>query len=167
MPVPFTDIADDLRRLTSKTVWCSLTTLDRQDRPRARIIHPVWEIAEPRVTGWLPTRRSPIKSAHLAHSPNVACAYWRPSHDAVLLQCLATWEEHPAEKLRVWHLFEATPPPLGYDPRTIWNDGPLDPDYALLRFDAWRVQIVTVETLTNRQPRVWTSTIIEAHADAV
>jgi hypothetical protein len=105
----------------------------------------------------LATRRSPIKAANLAHSPHVACTYWRPSHDAVLLQCLAQWEERPEHKVRVWDWFKATPPPLGYDPRTIWSGGPDDPDYSLLRFDAWRVQIVTVETLTARAPRVWTT----------
>jgi hypothetical protein len=157
MPSPFADLQPDFLRLTAETAWCSLTTLDRRDRPRGRIVHPLWEIVDDRPVGWLATRRSPIKTAHLAHSPHVACAYWRPSHDAVLLQCLATWDDRPTEKARVWDLFRATPPPLGYDPQTIWSGGPADPDYSLLRLDAWRVQIVTVETLASRRPRVWTA----------
>jgi general stress protein 26 len=169
MGVPFRMIADDLLRLSSETVWCSLTTIDPHDRPRSRIIHPIWEVGDACVTGWLATRRSPIKSAHLAHNPHVACAYWRPTHDAVLLQCLAAWADawadQRADRDRIWRLFAATPPPLGYDPHTIWPAGSHDPDYALLRFEAWRVQIVTVETLTSRQPRVWTSTKIPGHAD--
>jgi hypothetical protein len=167
MPVPLTHIAPDFIRLTTETVWCSLTTLDRHDRPRSRIIHPIWELADSGPVGSLATRRSPIKTAHLEHSPHVSCAYWRPSHDAVLLQCLASWEDRPDEKHRVWKLFESTPPPLGYDPRTIWSGGPDDPDYALLRLHAWRFQIVTVDSLTTRQPRVWTSRVTPPPTSAV
>jgi hypothetical protein len=157
MQTQFTDFEPDFLRLTSETVWCSLTTLDRANRPRSRIIHPIWDIGRDGPVGWLPTRRSPIKVAHLAHSPAVSCAYWRPSHDAVLVQCRAVWDDDPAEKSRIWNWFASTPPPLGYDPSTIWSGGPDDAEYALLRFDAWRVQIVTVETLNTRRPRVWTA----------
>src|SRR5579872_4971944 len=94
----FSEIAPDFLSLTGEIVWCSLTTLDRRNRPRSRIIHPLWEVADSSATGWLTTRRSPIKSAHLEHSHHVACAYWRPSHDAVLLQCVAAWEDDPRQK---------------------------------------------------------------------
>jgi hypothetical protein len=154
---PFTAFHPDFQRLTTDIVWCSLTTLDRHHRPRSRIVHPIWEVVADRPVGWVATRRSPIKTAHLAHSPHVSCAYWRPSHEAVLVQCLATWEERPDEKRRIWDWFSATPPPLGYDPQTIWHGGPADPGYSLLRPHAWRVQIVTIATLTTRQPRVWTA----------
>jgi general stress protein 26 len=157
MAVPFSDMSDTFQRITTETVWCSLTTLDAHNRPRSRIIHPIWEVVDEQPVGWLATRRSPVKTAHLAHSQHVSCAYWRPTHDAVLLQCTAAWEDRREEKERIWHLFAAAPPPLGYDPRTIWTDGPEDPEYAVLRFEAWRVQIVTVETLTNRRAWVWTS----------
>jgi len=152
----FADFAPDFLRLTSETVWCSLTTLDRHNRPRSRIVHPIWEVVADRPIGWLATRRSPIKVAHLAHSQAVSCAYWRPSHDAVLVQCQAVWEDNAVEKVRIWQRYTTSPPPLGYDPHTIWSGGPGDPDYSVLRFHAWRVQIVTVETLTRKQPRVWT-----------
>jgi hypothetical protein len=155
----FADFRPDFLRLTTDIVWCSLTTLDRHNRPRSRIVHPIWEVADDQPIGWLATRRSPVKTAHLAHSPHVACVYWRPSHDAVLLQCLATWEDGSDHKARIWDLFKATPPPLGYDPGTIWSGGPADPDYSLLRLDPWRVQIVTVETLASRRPRVWTAPV--------
>jgi hypothetical protein len=112
-------------------------------------------VVDGRPIGWITTRRSPIKTAHLAHSPYVACAYWRPSHDAVLADCLARWEDLPDQKQRIWHWFQTTPPPLGYDPHTIWKDGPSDPDYSVLRLEASRVQIVTAKTLTARHPRVW------------
>ncbi len=75
----------------------------------------------------------------------------------MLLQCLAAWDDRPDQKQRIWDWLTAAPAPLGYDPQTIWRGGPSDPDYHLLRFDAWRVQIVTVATLTSRQPRVWTA----------
>lgn len=37
-----------------------------------------------------------------------------------------------ADKSRIWDLFAATPPPLGYDPVVFWEGGKTDPAYALL-----------------------------------
>jgi general stress protein 26 len=158
----FAEFQTDFLRLTQQAVWCSLTTLDRNDRPRSRIVHPIWEVTRDRPVGWLATRRSPIKVAHLSHSREVSCAYWQPSHNAVMLQCRANWVDDPAPKQRIWYLFANTPPPLGYDPQSIWSGGPSDPDYSLLRLDAWRVQIVTVQTLTSKRARVWTAPAVVA-----
>jgi general stress protein 26 len=164
---PFAEFQTDFLRLTQQIVWCSLTTLDRLDRPRSRIIHPIWEVTDDRPVGWLATRRSPIKVAHLNHSREISLAYWQPSHDAVLLQCQASWADDLAQKQRIWNLFASTPPPLGYAPQSIWSGGPDDPDYSLLRLDAWRVQIVTVQTLTSKRARVWTAPAVPSVASGV
>ena len=100
-------------------------------------------------------RRSPIKTAHLAQNPSVSGTYWRPTHDTVLFQAIAHWVEDPIARGRVWDWFATVAPPLGYDLSTIWSAGPTDPAYGLLRLDPWRVQLVTVETLTTRVPRHW------------
>jgi general stress protein 26 len=151
----FEDLQADFLRLTAEIVWCSVTTVAADNRPRSRILHPIWELVDGRPVGWITTRRTPLKAAHLRHSPCVTCAYWRPSHDAVLVDCLATWQDSPEQKQRVWSLFTTTPPPLGYDPGTIWPGGPTDPDYSVLKLEPERIQIVTVETLTTRVPRIW------------
>jgi hypothetical protein len=158
----FAPFADDFLRFAHETVWCALTTLDRHNRPRGRMIHPLWELVDGRPVGWFATRRSPIKTAHLAHSPAVSCTYWRPTHDTVLIQATACWVEDPATRVRVWQWFGAVDPPLGYDLATIWPAGPTDPDYGLLRIEPWRVQLVTVDTLTTRTPRVWTAAPLPA-----
>jgi general stress protein 26 len=151
----FQDLHADFLRLTAEIVWCSVTTVGADGRPRARLLHPIWEIVDGRPVGWITTRRSPVKAAHLAHDPYVTCAYWRPSHDAVFVDCRATWQDSLDKKRRIWHWFQTTPPPLGYDPSTIWKDGPTDPEYSVLKLEPERVQIVTVQTLTTRVPRIW------------
>jgi general stress protein 26 len=151
----FQELASDFLRFTAEIVWCSLTTVGSDGRPRARMLHPIWEVVDGRPVGWITTRRSPIKAAHLRHSPYVTCAYWRPNHDAVFADCTATWEKSLAQKQRIWEWFKTTPPPLGYNPGTIWKDGPTDPDYNVLKLEPRRVQIVTVDTLTTRSPRIW------------
>jgi hypothetical protein len=157
MSAAFEELQADFLRLTSEIVWCSVTTVGPDARPRSRILHPIWEIADGRHVGWITTRRTPIKTAHLRHSPHLTCAYWRPSHDAVFADCLASWQDSLERKRRVWSLFQTTPPPLGYDPGTIWAGGPTDPEFSVLKLQPERVQIVTVQTLTSRQPRVWTA----------
>ncbi len=39
-------------------VWCNVATVDRQQRPYSRILHPLWESS----TGWVLTHRDSHKS---------------------------------------------------------------------------------------------------------
>src|SRR6266571_8652680 len=54
-----------------RMVWCNVATIDRRDRPRSRILHPLWEGN----IGWITTRRNMHKAKHLAHNPYVSLAY--------------------------------------------------------------------------------------------
>ena len=39
----FSEIAEEFDARVKKIVWCTVSTIDRQGRPRSRILHPIWE----------------------------------------------------------------------------------------------------------------------------
>src|SRR3954452_13331539 len=93
---------------------------------------------------------TPLKVAHLEHSPCVSCSYWDPTHDVAIAECVAD----AAVKQHAWDLFRAAPEPLGHDPYAIWPDGTDDPD--VLRLTPWRLRVAGMETLLGKSaPLVW------------
>jgi hypothetical protein len=40
----FADIETEFIRRVHRVVWCNVATLDSQNRPRSRILHPIWEV---------------------------------------------------------------------------------------------------------------------------
>ena len=57
-------------------------------------------------------------------------------------------------KRHAWEVFRAAEPPVGYDPATIWPDGPSDPDAGVIRLDPWRLKAADAATLAgNGTPR--------------
>jgi len=141
------DFMDRIRRI----VWCTVTTVDRKDRPRARILHPVWEGS----TGWIATGRDSFKAKHIAHNPHVSLSYWDPNHEQVFAECRAEWEDDPTEKARLWAFYKATPAPLGYDLAMFWKDAD-DPGYGLLRLSPWRIELSSLGGMMKGEaPRVW------------
>jgi len=153
-PIP-AEVADAFVAIAHRIVWCTLATVDRRGRPRSRIVHPIWERAGDGLVGWLVTRPTPLKRAHLAHSPYVSCSYWDATHDVAVAECRAAWAPDGA---RAWELFRAAAPPLGYDPATIFPEGPAADGVAVLRLDPWRLRAADVETLAAAKPAlVWRS----------
>ena len=47
----------------------------------------------------------------------------------------------PPERAHAWERFRALPAPAGYDPATIWPDGPDSPGAGVLRLEPYRVQV--------------------------
>jgi len=135
--------------IAHRIVWCTVATVDRRGRPRSRVLHPYWELTDDGVRGWITTRPTPLKRAHLDHSPFVSCTYWDATQDTAIAECSAEWTE---DKAHAWELFRSAPEPLGHDPYAIWPDGPDDPDAGVLRLDPWRLKIVTLDTLMGRSP---------------
>jgi hypothetical protein len=141
-----------------RIVWCTVATVDRHNRPRSRILHPYWEAADAGLVGWITTRPTPLKRAHLAHSPYVSCSYWDATHDVAVAECRAEWVEDVAVKARAWELFRAADEPLGHDPYAIWPDGPETPDAGVLRLTPWRIRVAGMETLLGQAPALtWTA----------
>jgi hypothetical protein len=149
--VPLASLVDDLAEIVGRIVWSTVTTTDRLGRPRSRIMHPVWEITPQSVTGLIGSRPTPVKKAHIAQSPWLTCGYWSPDHDAAFVDCHVAWagETGPA-----WERLAA-----GYDPLTVWPDGPSSPDFGALLLTPYRIQIIRGADIAAGHPTpLWTAT---------
>lgn len=133
--------------------YCTMITIDRHHRPRARIMLPIWELVDDRPIGWLAVYRTPLKEAHLAGNPHTTYSYWDPRQNAVHIDAVTTWAEDQEVRERGWRLYRAgSPAGVGYDPIRFWRGGPTDPQYHLLKIDPWRVQLVRG---TDLRSRIW------------
>ncbi len=154
MDVSWEELAGDFHRITGRVVWCTVTTVDRKGRPRARILHPVWDGQ----TGWIATGRNSFKAKHIANNPYVSCSYWDQQHEQVYAECRASWDDRPETKRWLWELLKATPPPVGYDPGMFWPGGPESPDFGALKLEPWRVEVWNLQEMASGKPsRVWRS----------
>jgi hypothetical protein len=154
----FVELREDFVRLTTDIAWCTVATVDRQDRPRSRIFHVSWEIDDGRPIGWVTTSRSPTKTAHLERNPHVSCSYWTPAHDAIFVDCRVSWIDDSEGKHHVWDVITPEAARLGFDPYAAWEGGPTDPMFEVLRLDPWRVQVTLQDLASGRtigSSRVW------------
>lgn len=147
----FAEIEAEFISRAHSMVWCNVATVDGHGRPRSRILHPIWAGQN----GWIATRRHSHKERHLLRSPYVSLAYIADPVKPLYVDCLAAWDDEVATKQAVWDLFRSAPPPLGYDPGTIWKAGPLDPDCGILKLKPWRIELGDVNVGGIR--RVWRS----------
>ena len=148
----FAEIEEEFNARVSRIVWCTVATVDRRGRPRTRILHPIWEGS----TGWIATGRHSLKEKHLAANPYLSVSYWDQEHQQVYVDAKAEWQDDQDEKLRIWDLYKDTPPPYGYDPAIIWQAGPDDPEYGLLKLTPWRIELYALKDLvTGTEPTVW------------
>ena len=64
-------MVEEFIAVAHRIVWCTVATVDRHNRPRSRILHPIWTRppapADDAITGWITTRPTPLKVAHLSH----------------------------------------------------------------------------------------------------
>ena len=148
----FDDIAGELHARAARIIWCTMATVDRQGRPRSRILHPIWEGD----ICWAATGRGSFKSKHIAHNPYVSLSYWDPQQQQIYADCRAEWEDGLEEKARIWELYKSTPPPLGYDLAMFFGDGPEDPRYGLLKLTPWRIELWSLPDMMSGIPnKVW------------
>ena len=152
MEVPhFSEIEDEFIRRVHTMVWCNVATVDRLQRPRSRILHPIWEGG----TGWIATHLNSYKRTHLIHNPYVSLAYITDIHKPVYVDCTAAWVEERDQKVRIWDLFKNTPPPLGYDP-AIDFVRPDHEKFGLLKLTPWRIALVTFPAESHATgQRIW------------
>ncbi len=133
----FADIETEFRAIVDRIVWCTVATVDRSGRPRARILHPVWQGS----TGWIATSPQSLKAKHLAGNPWVSLTYWDQQHERVELECKAEWDNSPASKTALWELFKSAPEPVGYDPGMIWPSAD-DPSFGALKLTPARIAVM-------------------------
>jgi hypothetical protein len=146
----FCEIEAEFTRRVHKMVWCSLATIDSRQRPRSRIMHPIWEGS----TGWIGTHRQSFKSRHLARNPHVSLAYVADITHPVYADCIAEWADDPDQKHHVWDLFRSSPPPLGYDPAPIFVR-PDHENFGVLKRTPWRIELVTFPEESLGSSHVW------------
>jgi general stress protein 26 len=147
----FSEIEAEFTSRVRRIVWCTVSTVDTLGRPRSRILHPIWEGS----TGWIATGRSSFKAKHIEGNPYVSLSYWDQAHQQIYADCRATWEDRLPERKRVWELYKATPPPLGYD-LTQFFKAPDDPSFGLMKLTPWRIELWSLQDLVQaKAPQVW------------
>jgi uncharacterized pyridoxamine 5'-phosphate oxidase family protein len=134
----FSEIEFEFLQRVHTMVWCSAATVDSQQRPRSRVLHPIWE----GVTGWIATHRHSHKSRHLAHNPYISLAYITNIHQPVYVDCITEWVDDLDQKQRIWELFKTTPPPLGFDPTQDYIS-PDNETFGVLKLTPWRIDLVS------------------------
>lgn len=149
----FGDIEEEFIRRVHAMVWCNMATVDGKQRPRLRIVHPIWEGQR----GWIGTHRTSYKQQHLLANPYVSLAYITDAMNPVYADCRAEWNEDLGEKERIWNLFLHAPPPLGFDPAPTF--GSFDhPDFGLLKLTPWRIALVSFPAPSHELgQRIWHS----------
>jgi hypothetical protein len=155
---PLEHVAPGFVALAHEVVYATIGTVDAGGRPRSRIMHPIWEWDGERLTGWVGTSPSP-KLAHLERVPHVSVAYVRGWAAEAVAECRAARDD--AARERVWGLFAAAEPPLGFDPGGIgvpgW-DAPDAPGFVVLRFEPYRVRTRTFAPPDPPDVRTWRAT---------
>ena len=153
----FADIEDDFNAVVSKIIWPSMTTIDRQGRPRTRIVHPIWEGS----TCFIMTGRSSLKVKHLEQqSAHLALCYVdlegiNPAANQVYVECKAEVIDEVEQKQRVWDLFKSYPRAVRLQPRPVFPDRPEDAEFAVLKLTPWRVEVFSLTGAMSGGNQVW------------
>ncbi|MFD9946456.1 pyridoxamine 5'-phosphate oxidase family protein [Nonomuraea sp. NPDC059023] len=148
----FSEIQDAFEAYIGDIVYATMTTVDKRNRPRARVLIPIWEMVDGEPLGWLATYRTPVKAAHLANNPHTTFSYWTPRQNAVNVDTVAEWVTDVEVKRRVWDLYRRTSPRgAGYNLGNFWTS-PTDPKLHVLRLEPWRVQVIRG---TDLRSQIW------------
>lgn len=156
---PLQQIAPAFVDMAHSIVWASVATVDRDGRPRSRILHPIWEWDGTDLVGWIATVPTPLKHAHLHAHPEVSLSYWTTTQDTCSAECTAQFYVDDETCKAVWDKFASAPEPVGYDPRIIpmWSDGPTSEEFAVLRLHPYRLRVMAGTVMTKGQgaPLLW------------
>ena len=151
----FNEIAEEFTKRVSRIVWCTVATVDTKDRPRTRLLHPIWE-TDGGLVGHIATGRHSLKEKHIARNANVSLTYWDQGQEQVYVDGTASWADDAAEKRRIWDLFKDTPPPYGYDPAMIWTARVDSAEFGVLTLTPRRVELYGLaDLMAGRPPTVW------------
>src|SRR3954470_20824763 len=87
----FAELQDAFFGYIQDIVYATMTTVDKLNRPRARVLLPIWEMRDGLPVGWIAAYPTPVKVAHLARNPHTTISYWDPRQNAVFADCTAEW----------------------------------------------------------------------------
>ena len=142
-------VAPAFVEMAHRIVWCTVATVDPAGRPRTRILHPIWELDDGALTGWIATDPTSPKRAHLDAHPEVSLTYWEPGQDTCTAQCSVHWELDEASKRAGWDRFAEGPAPVGYDPRLIpqWTAPDVE-RFGILRLEPFTLRVQPGSVMT-------------------
>jgi len=148
----FEEIRTEFLERVNQAVYCCASTIDRQGRPRSRILHTFWEGN----TGWVTTEPNSLKARHLEQNPFMSLGYIHDPAKPVYVDCVAEWIHDRPTKQHVWDLFLNTAPPLGFDPAPIFGSidepNPGGIQFGLLKFTPYRILLYQIPGLST----IWT-----------
>ena len=129
-------------------VWASVATVDADNRPRSRVLHPYWEWDGSTLVGWVATGATQNKRSHLEHSPYVSVNYWSEAQNTCVAECRGSWHFDLENRERVWNTYLELPEPLGYDPAIIpgWESFESE-TFSVLKLEPWRLRVFPASML--------------------
>lgn len=135
--------------MAHRIVWCTVATCDADGRPRTRVLHPIWQYANGRLTGWIATSPESLKARQLDRMPYVSLTYWDQTHDTCSAECSTSWDDSDHARRAGWDRFAKAPPPVGYDPSIIpgW-DSPASATFGILRLEPERLRVMPGSMIT-------------------
>jgi general stress protein 26 len=142
----FAEIEAEFMQRVSSMVYCSAATVDARQRPRSRVIHPIWE----GTTGWFTSEPATAKIKQVAANPFISLAYIANPMLPVYIECRAVLQNDPDTRQRVWDLYKSIPEPFGSDLAGVWGHVE-SPAYAVLRLDPWRIELYDLLNQQNRK----------------
>src|SRR3954469_26023694 len=96
----FEELQAEFLARVSEAVYCTMATVDGKNRPRSRMIHPIWDGP----IGWIISWPQSHKAKHLAHNPAVSLAYIANKEKPVYVDGVAEWVDDVGEKQLIWDL---------------------------------------------------------------
>ncbi|MEQ8842366.1 MAG: pyridoxamine 5'-phosphate oxidase family protein [Acidimicrobiales bacterium] len=138
--------------MAHRIVWSTVATADTGNGLRTRVLHPIWEWDGTRLTGWIATSPTEVKTRALVADPRVSLTYWDHTQDTCTADCHAEWIDD-SECEALWNRFADAPAPVGYDPAIIppWADGPQSPAFSGWKLDPFRLRVMPGSLMTAGQ----------------
>jgi len=151
------EVAPHFVDMAHAIVWASVATVDASNRPRSRVLHPIWEWDGQTLTGWVATGPTKAKREDLAYSPYASVNYWAADQNTCTAECRAELVYDLEIRKWLWDWLKTTPMPLGYDPAIIpaWND-PSDAAFAALKLEPYRLRVFPGQILMGQPGTVRT-----------
>ena len=123
---PPASVTEAFTAVRTESSGAQLATVDRRGRPRSRLVHPDLGGDRPRARRLAHLASDAAPARPSAATPYVSCSYWDPAHDVAVAECAARGST-TRTRSGTHGTSSAAPPPAGYDPATIWPDGPRTP----------------------------------------
>jgi general stress protein 26 len=134
----------DVDEASNKADWAAVASVDENNAPRVRMVHPTWEGQ----VLWFATSSQSPKARQLRANPAIDVQYQvsPPEFVHVLVHGRCEFPEDEETRQRVWDL-------LTYELSDFWPNGVTDPDYIPVKIVPSRVELSGMFGTQNK--RVW------------